>query len=108
MTVVLLNPELLADVSATGDFDATACLNCGVCTAVCPIGLAAMPRRVFHDVVIGREDEVLAEAEAVYSCLLCRLCEVSCPGGVRITQNVRTLRRYLNHRVHGNHRIHGL
>jgi heterodisulfide reductase subunit C len=100
MTVVL-NPELLADVAAVGDFDATACMNCGVCTAVCPMGLSALPRRVFHDVVIGREDEVLAQEEAVYSCLLCRLCEVSCPAGVHITQNVRTLRRYLNHRVHG-------
>lgn len=100
MTVVL-SPELLSDVTARGDFDATACMNCGVCTAVCPIGLAGLPRGVFHDVVIGREDAVLAQEEAVYSCLLCRLCEVSCPAGVHITQNVRTLRRYLNHRIHG-------
>jgi heterodisulfide reductase subunit C len=97
----VLNPELLADVAAEGDFDATACMNCGVCTAVCPVGLAALPRRVFHDAVVGRQDAVLAEQEAVYSCLLCQLCEVSCPAGVHITQNIRTLRRYLNHRILG-------
>jgi heterodisulfide reductase subunit C len=100
MTVVL-NPELLADVAAVGEFDATACMNCGVCTAVCPLGQEVLPRRLFHDVVIGREEAVLAEQEAIYSCLLCRLCEASCPAGVHITGNVRALRRYLNHRVHG-------
>lgn len=99
MTVVL-NPQLLPQVAATGQFDATACMNCGVCTALCPLGLTALPRRLFHDVVIGREEAVLAEQEAVYSCLLCRLCEASCPAGVHITQNVRTLRRYLNRRAH--------
>lgn len=103
MTVVL-NPQLLSEVAARGRFDATACMNCGVCTAVCPLGLSALPRRVFHDVVIGQEEAVLAEQEAIYTCLLCRACEASCPAGVHITQNVRTLRRYLNQRVHGKRR----
>lgn len=100
MTAVL-DPQLLPGVAAEGAFDATACMNCGVCTALCPVGLTALPRQVFHDIVIGRREAVLAAQEAVYSCLLCRLCEVSCPAGVHITQNVRTLRRYLNHHVHG-------
>ncbi len=63
MTAVL-NPGLAADVAAVGAFDATACMNCGVCTAVCPLGLDVLPRRLFHDVVLGREDRLSGEIEA--------------------------------------------
>jgi heterodisulfide reductase subunit C2 len=83
-------------VRAAGSFDAEACMNCGVCTAACPLGLDVLPRRLFRYVELGLEDRVRAEAETVYSCLLCRLCEESCPAGVHITENVRTLRHYLN------------
>jgi heterodisulfide reductase subunit C len=91
-------PELAAHVRDAGAFDAEACMNCGVCTAACPLGLDVLPRRLFRYVLLGLEDHMLAERETVYSCLLCRLCEESCPAGVHITENVRTLRRYLNGR----------
>jgi heterodisulfide reductase subunit C len=100
MTTVL-NLDLLAEVAACGEFDATACMNCGVCTASCPMGLAVLPRRLFHDTVLGLEEQVLAEQESIFSCLLCRRCEVACPAGVHITQNVLTLRRYVNRHVFG-------
>ena len=86
---------------AAGEFDAEACMNCGVCTAVCPLGLDVLPRRLFRYVELGLEERVRAETETVYSCLLCRLCEESCPAGVHITENVRTLRHHLNRTVFG-------
>ena len=76
-------------------------MNCGVCTAVCPLGLDLLPRRLFRYVVLGLEDRVLAETETVYSCLLCKACEESCPAGVHITENVRSLRHYLNRTAFG-------
>jgi heterodisulfide reductase subunit C len=82
-------------VREAGPFDAEACMNCGVCTAACPLGLDVLPRRLFRYVVLGLEDRVRAETETVFSCLLCRLCEESCPAGVHITENVRTLRHHL-------------
>jgi heterodisulfide reductase subunit C2 len=94
-------PELAERVRAAGAFDAEACMNCGVCTAACPLGLDVLPRRVFRYVLLGLEDRVHAEAETVYSCLLCRLCEESCPAGVHITENVRTLRHHLNRSLFG-------
>ncbi|MEJ2578534.1 MAG: 4Fe-4S dicluster domain-containing protein [Kineosporiaceae bacterium] len=93
--------SLLAEVSAGTDFNAQACMNCGVCTSVCPMGIDMLPRKLFHLVVLGEREEVLRNTEAVYSCLLCRMCEVSCPADVKITANVRALRHYLNHHVLG-------
>jgi heterodisulfide reductase subunit C len=98
---VLVSPDLSERVRSAGPFDAEACMNCGVCTAVCPLGLDVLPRRLFRYVELGLEERVLAETETVYSCLLCRLCEESCPAGVHISGNVRTLRHHLNRSVYG-------
>ena len=81
---------------AEGAFDAEACMNCGVCTATCPLGLDVLPRRLFRYALLGLEERVRAEEEAIFSCLLCRACEESCPAGVHITENVRTLRHHLS------------
>jgi len=94
-------PDLAARVREAGAFDAEACMNCGVCTATCPLGLEVLPRRLFRYVLLGMEERVREESETVYSCLLCRLCEESCPAGVHITENVRTLRHHLNRSLHG-------
>ena len=75
--------------------DAQACLNCGVCTATCPLGIDVLPRRLFRYVELGLAERVRAESEAVFSCLLCRACEESCPAGVHITENVRLVRGWL-------------
>jgi heterodisulfide reductase subunit C len=94
MTLVV--DRALADrVHELGEFDAEACMNCGVCTAACPLGIDLLPRRLFRHVVLGLEEKVREEEPAVFACLLCRACEESCPGGVHITENVRLLRRYL-------------
>jgi len=97
----LVTPRLAEQVRESGAFDAEACMNCGVCTATCPLGLDVLPRRLFRYVELGLEDRVLAEAETVWSCLLCRLCEETCPAGVHITENVRTLRHHLNRSLFG-------
>ncbi len=96
-----IDVALADEVAASGEFDASACMNCGVCTAVCPMGIEGLPRRLFHEVVLGMSDRLLGQVETVYSCLLCGACEESCPAGVHITGNMRTLRHYLNRTVFG-------
>jgi len=86
---------LEGQVRALGPFDAQACMSCGFCTAVCPLAIDVLPRRVFRHVLFGMDDAVRAEHAAIFSCLLCRACEQSCPAGVHITDNVRLLRAWL-------------
>lgn len=93
---MLVNPRLADELGRAQDFDAAACMNCGVCSAVCPLGIELLPRRLFRHVLLGLEEKLLAETETIYSCLLCGLCEESCPGGVHITENLRALRHFLN------------
>ncbi len=96
-----VDTRLLDRVSSGPEFDAKLCLNCGTCTALCPLGLEILPRKIFHHVLLGDKERLLAEENAIFSCLLCRMCEVNCPGGVHIAENVRALRVYLNEEIHG-------
>jgi heterodisulfide reductase subunit C len=94
-----LDPHLAEEIERSGAFDAAACMNCGVCTAVCPMGLDLLPRKLFRYVLLGMQDQVLRETETIFSCLLCRLCEEDCPAGVHITDNVRALRHHIDRNV---------
>ena len=98
MTTVL-NPDLAQHIWPGSDLNVEACMNCGVCSAVCPMGIELLPRRLFRFVLLGMEDRVRQESEAVFSCLLCRLCEVNCPADVQVAENVRSLRHYFNTHV---------
>ena len=93
MTVV--TPALANELHGLGAFDAEACMNCGVCSATCPLGVDLLPRRLFRYALLGDEERLRGEEETIFSCLLCRACEESCPAGVHITENVRLLRRWL-------------
>ncbi|MCL4442391.1 MAG: 4Fe-4S dicluster domain-containing protein [Firmicutes bacterium] len=95
----LVNPDFTDRVNRPEGFNAAACMNCGVCSAVCPMGIDLLPRKLFRYVLLGFEDKVLANSETIYSCLLCRMCEANCPAEVNIAENVRTLRNYINKNV---------
>ena len=97
--MTILQPGLVDEVRQDASFNASACMNCGVCTAICPMGLDHLPREIFRYVLLGMKDEVLGHQETVFSCLLCKLCEVNCPAGVHITENVRALRHYFDRNV---------
>ncbi|MGB9723171.1 MAG: (Fe-S)-binding protein [Chloroflexia bacterium] len=63
---------------------AAACLECGKCTAVCPLARhdeAFSPRRLVEELVQGRPAEALRSL-SLWSCLTCRACQERCPQGV--------------------------
>ena len=97
----LVKPGLVAEMGGHEEFNASACMSCGICTAVCPMGIEVLPRRLFRYVLLGMEERVLEETESVYSCLLCKMCEVNCPAGVHIAENVRALRHHINRKSFG-------
>jgi heterodisulfide reductase subunit C len=98
---VLANPALAAELERSDEFNADACMNCGVCSAICPMDVEVQPRVLFRYVLLGMEEQVRGETERVFSCLLCKMCEENCPSGVHIAENVRTLRHHLNRTVFG-------
>ncbi len=90
-----VDPEFLTRLRLGGEFDASTCMNCGTCTALCPLGVELFPRRLFRYVLLGNPAALQEQADTIFSCLLCRMCETNCPAGVHITENVRTLRTHL-------------
>jgi heterodisulfide reductase subunit C len=96
-----VNSSFIDEIRLSEVFDATACMHCGQCTAICPMGLDLLPRQLFRYVVAGLEDTVVENTETVFSCLLCKLCEENCPRDVAIAENVRFLRSYVNRKVYG-------
>ena len=91
----LVDPGLATALARDGEFNADACMNCGVCSAICPMGVDVEVRKLFRYVLLGMEERVKAETENVFSCLLCKMCEENCPAGVHIAENVRTLRHHI-------------
>lgn len=96
-----VDTTFLKEIAPPGPFNANACVNCGVCTAICPMGLDVLPRKLFHFVLLGLRDKVIENQETIFSCLLCKLCEANCPADVHIAENVRILRGYINRTVYG-------
>ncbi len=96
-----VDTEFLRTLRLGGEFDARMCINCGTCTALCPLGIEMMPRRLFRYALLGNREAVLGQAETIFSCLLCRLCEANCPAGIHIAENVRALRTVVNRDVYG-------
>jgi heterodisulfide reductase subunit C len=96
-----VDSEFLTSMKLGDDFNASACINCGSCTALCPIGVNLLPRQLFRYVLMGVKDKVLDNTENIYACLLCKMCEENCPADVHIAENVRTLRTYINRNIYG-------
>jgi heterodisulfide reductase subunit C len=94
----MVSSVLAADLKRLDGFDASACLNCGICTAVCPLAYEILPRKLFRLVLLGLEERLQEHVPQVFSCLLCRMCEANCPAGVHIAENIRALRTVLGRR----------
>ena len=94
-----VSPVLAAEVRHLDGFNAASCLNCGVCTALCPLGYEILPRQLFRLVLLGLEERLAEHVPHIYSCLLCRMCEANCPAGVHIAENIRALRTVVGRRL---------
>jgi Fe-S oxidoreductase len=72
------------------------CMECGKCSAVCPITrwerrAYTSPRLLVEKAVEGRTDEVLDDP-LFWSCLTCKLCSVLCPSDVYFSEFLRDAR----------------
>lgn len=70
------------------------CLECGKCTAVCPISrreAGYSPRSMVETVIADRGGELLHDGR-LWSCLTCRRCSQICPSDVHFSEFTRDLR----------------
>ncbi len=62
------------------------CLQCGTCSAICPVSvyMDKTPRRIIGLIRGGFRDEVLGSL-SIWICTSCYACTVECPEKIRIT-----------------------
>jgi heterodisulfide reductase subunit C len=73
-----------------------ACMNCGVCTAICPAAefYDYDPRRICDTVQRGDEDEIerLLTSDTIWYCGQCLSCKTRCPRGNVAGELIQVLR----------------
>jgi ferredoxin len=95
-----VDPNLHRDVAQFGGHDVDLCMNCGNCTAVCPISEdsgASFPRRVIHLLQVGRADKLVQSVDP-WLCYYCGECSESCPRAANPAETMMATRRLLTAR----------
>jgi nitrate reductase gamma subunit/NAD-dependent dihydropyrimidine dehydrogenase PreA subunit len=87
--------DLYPELRRFGATDISACFNCGVCTAICPLSVdgASFPRRMSRYAQLGLRDKLLASPE-LWSCYGCAECTESCPTQADPASFMAAARRY--------------
>ncbi len=93
------NPDLLLNLEKFGVGDATACFNCGNCTAVCSLSSEStpFPRKTIRYLQLGLADK-LAKSPEPWLCYYCGDCSDTCPRQANPGEVMMGLRRYLTSR----------
>ena len=63
-TMATVSATFLKELAPPEPFNANACINCGVCTAICPMGLDILPRELFRYVLLGLKDKVIENQQS--------------------------------------------
>ncbi len=87
--------NLYPELQRYGATDISACFNCGVCTAICPLSVdgASFPRRMSRYAQLGMRDKLLSSPE-LWSCYGCSECTDSCPTQADPASFMAAARRY--------------
>lgn len=75
-----VDPTLIHEFKEYGAVGLEKCINCGNCTAICPLAANGehFPRRIIRLVQLGRRDELLGSKE-LWLCYNCGECSETCP-----------------------------
>ena len=91
-----VNPDLLINLKKFGVEDASACFNCGNCTAICNLSSESVPfpRKVIRYLQLGLKDKLIQSPEP-WLCYYCGDCSETCPRQANPGEVMMGLRRYL-------------
>lgn len=90
------DPTLLADVRRYGEFDTSACYQCGSCTVSCELvrDRASFPRKVIGYALLGLRKPLVGSLEP-WLCHDCGECSLVCPREAEPRISMMTARRFL-------------
>ncbi len=95
-----VDPNLHREMAHFGGHDVNLCMNCGNCTAICPLSEdsgGSFPRRVIHLLQVGRSDKLVQSVDP-WLCYYCGECSESCPRDANPAEAMMATRRYLTAR----------
>ncbi len=94
-TTATFSHEIANLLHAAGGSPVSTCMQCGTCSATCPVAefMDVRPQRLIHMIDVGLKDQVLATASFWY-CASCYQCTVRCPRGIDIAEVMYGLKRY--------------
>jgi heterodisulfide reductase subunit C len=90
-----LDPSFSEQIhSIPGGEHLTACIQCGTCSATCPLSIYMdyTPRRLIAMTRAGFKEDVL-KSFTIWLCASCYACAVECPKQIKITDVMYALKR---------------
>ncbi len=80
--------------------DVGKCIQCGKCTAGCPVAIDMdyVPNQIMQMIRMNLKDELFA-ANSFWFCAACQTCSVRCPEEIDIAKIMNTLRRLVGERA---------
>ncbi len=87
---------LCNEVKELGAKDMDLCMQCGTCSASCPLsqGDNPFPRKTYRYIQMGLKDKLLSSSEP-WLCYYCGECNTSCPRGAEPAETMMATRRWL-------------
>ncbi|WP_022666735.1 (Fe-S)-binding protein [Desulfospira joergensenii] len=91
-----VDPDFHREISRFGAQDMEICMQCGNCSASCPLsqGDDTFPRKVYRYIQLGLKDKLLA-SPVPWLCYYCGECNKDCPRGAEPAETMMAARRWL-------------
>ena len=88
--------ELYNEIKSLGAKDMDSCMQCGTCSASCPLsqGNYPFPRKIYRYIQLGLKGRLLASSEP-WLCYYCGECNSECPRGAEPAETMMATRRWL-------------
>jgi len=91
-----IDPELYREVEKFGARDMEICMQCGNCSASCPLseGTNPFPRKIYRYLQLGLKDKLL-KSPVPWLCYYCGECNKDCPREAEPAETMMATRRWL-------------
>ena len=88
--------DVYNEIKDLGAKDMELCMQCGTCSASCPLsqGDNPFPRKIYRYIQLGLKERLLASPEP-WLCYYCGECNIDCPRGAEPAESMMAVRRWL-------------